>query len=103
MLLNLARDHPEALAALVALVRPGGVVVNTVRMPLPPTTSAACAASTSSSAATPTSCRGLSTLVDRGKLHVDVAERVPLAELAAIHARAAAGTLSGKIIVLPPA
>jgi NADPH:quinone reductase-like Zn-dependent oxidoreductase len=39
--------------------------------------------------------------VDRGELHVDVAERVPLTDLASIHARAAAGTLSGKVIVLP--
>ena len=41
-------------------------------------------------------------LVDSGELRVDVAERVPLAELPALHARAAAGTLpGGKIIVLP--
>lgn len=37
----------------------------------------------------------------RGELTVDVAERVPMAELASVHARAAAGTLSGKVIVLP--
>jgi NADPH:quinone reductase-like Zn-dependent oxidoreductase len=42
-------------------------------------------------------------LVDRGELPVDVAQRVPLAELPAVHARAAAGTLAGKVVVLPPA
>jgi NADPH:quinone reductase-like Zn-dependent oxidoreductase len=39
-------------------------------------------------------------MVDRGDLHVDVAERVPLAELPQIHARADAGELSGKVVVL---
>ena len=42
-------------------------------------------------------------LVDRGELRVDVAQRVPLAELPAVHAQAAAGALPGKVIVLPPA
>ena len=62
--------------------------------------SAACAASASSSAATPSSCRGWSALVDRGELRVDVAERVPLAELPAVHAKAATGDLSGKVVVV---
>jgi len=39
--------------------------------------------------------------VDSGALTVDVAERVPLTDLASVHSRAAAGTLSGKVIVLP--
>ena len=39
-------------------------------------------------------------LVDRGELRVDVAERVPLAELPAVHAKAAAGELSGKVVVV---
>jgi NADPH:quinone reductase-like Zn-dependent oxidoreductase len=40
-------------------------------------------------------------LVDRGELRVDVAERVPLAELPAVHAKAATGELPGKVVVLP--
>ena len=40
-------------------------------------------------------------LVDRGELRVDVAERVPLTELPAIHARAATGDLPGRVVVLP--
>jgi NADPH:quinone reductase-like Zn-dependent oxidoreductase len=39
-------------------------------------------------------------LIDRGELRVEVAERVPLSELAAVHARAEAGELSGKVVVL---
>ncbi|WP_280896898.1 MULTISPECIES: hypothetical protein [unclassified Streptomyces] len=41
-------------------------------------------------------------LIDGGQLRVDVAERVPLAELPARHARAAEGTV-GTVIVVPPA
>ncbi len=41
----------------------------------------------------------LSARVDRGELTVDVAERVPMADLADVHARAADGRLHGKIVV----
>jgi NADPH:quinone reductase-like Zn-dependent oxidoreductase len=39
-------------------------------------------------------------LVDAGELRVDVAERVPLADLADLHARAEAGEISGKVVVV---
>lgn len=39
--------------------------------------------------------------IDRGELVVDVAERVVLEDLASVHARAAAGTLTGKVGVIP--
>jgi NADPH:quinone reductase-like Zn-dependent oxidoreductase len=39
--------------------------------------------------------------VDRGELRIEVSERVPLAELAALHARSDAGEVSGKAIVIP--
>ena len=39
-------------------------------------------------------------LVDSGELRVDVAERVPLADLADVHAKADAGNLSGKVVVV---
>jgi NADPH:quinone reductase-like Zn-dependent oxidoreductase len=42
-------------------------------------------------------------MVDRGELRVDVAERVPLAELPVVHAKAATGALPGKVVVLPAA
>ncbi|MGV9895698.1 zinc-binding dehydrogenase [Streptomyces tendae] len=42
-------------------------------------------------------------LIDRGELSVDVAERVQLTELPALHARAAEGALHGKVVVLPAA
>ncbi|MGV9618938.1 zinc-binding dehydrogenase [Streptomyces tendae] len=42
-------------------------------------------------------------LIDRGELSVDVAERVQLTELPALHAHAAEGALHGKVVVLPAA
>ena len=38
-------------------------------------------------------------LVDAVELRVEVAERVPLAELAAVHARGEAGELPGKVVI----
>ena len=40
-------------------------------------------------------------MVDRGELRVDVADRVPLAELSTVHAKAGTGALPGKVVVLP--
>jgi NADPH:quinone reductase-like Zn-dependent oxidoreductase len=37
--------------------------------------------------------------VDSGRLHVHVAERVPLADLANVHARSDSGTLAGKTVI----
>jgi NADPH:quinone reductase-like Zn-dependent oxidoreductase len=41
-------------------------------------------------------------LVERGELQVEVSDRVPLAELASVHARAAEGAVSGKVVILVP-
>jgi NADPH:quinone reductase-like Zn-dependent oxidoreductase len=102
VLLNLARITPEELVALVALVRPGGVVVNTVPTIPTPTDNArgvrAVGVFVRSDAA---QLSRLAAMVDSGALHVDVAERVPLAELPAVHAKATTGSLLGKVVVLP--
>ena len=104
VLLNLARIAPEELEALAALVKPGGVVVNTVPTIATPTDEArgvrGIGVFVRSDAA---QLSHLVELVDRGALRIDVAERLPLAELPAVHARAAAGELHGKVILLPDA
>jgi NADPH:quinone reductase-like Zn-dependent oxidoreductase len=104
VLLNLARIAPEQLVELVALVGPGGVVVNTV--PTIPTPADEQRGVRGVGVLVRSDAEQLSRLVelvDRGELRVDVAERVPLAELAQVHARAATGELSGKVVVLPAA
>ncbi|MDO8189110.1 NADP-dependent oxidoreductase [Conexibacter sp. JD483] len=105
VLLNLARIAPEqleALAALAALVRDGGVVVNTVpTIPTPADEQRGVRAVGVFVRSDAEQLAQLSALVEAGELRVEVAERVALAELPALHARAASGELSGKAIVLP--
>ena len=43
----------------------------------------------------------LVSLVDSGVLTLEVTRRIPLAELPALHAEAAEGSIAGKVIVLP--
>ncbi len=104
VLLNLARISPEEMVALVALVRSGGVVVNTVpTIPTPADDERGVRAVGVFVRSDAAQLSRLVAMVDRGELRVDVAERVPLAELPAVHARATAGSLPGKVVVLPNA
>ena len=101
VLLNLARISAEQLIELAALVRPGGVVVNTVpTIPTPADENRGVRAVGVFVRSDAGQLSQLVEMVDRGDLHVDVAERVPLVELPLIHARADAGDLSGKVVVL---
>ncbi len=102
VLLNLAPITPDEFTALTALVRDGGVAVSTtVWMPAPGDEARGVRAIDLFVRSDAMQLSELVARVDRGELHVDVAERVPLTDLASVHARAAAGTLSGKVIVLP--
>jgi NADPH:quinone reductase-like Zn-dependent oxidoreductase len=101
VLLNLARIAPDELATLAARVADGGIVVNTVPTIETPTDEQrgvrAVGVFVRSDAE---QLSRLVALVDGGELHVDVAERVPLAQLADLHARAEAGDVSGKVVVV---
>ncbi|NJP97901.1 NADP-dependent oxidoreductase [Nonomuraea sp. FMUSA5-5] len=103
VVLNLAPIDPAELAGLVTLVRSGGVLVNTtVWMPAPADEERGVRGIDLYVRSDAEQLARLVALVDGGELRVDVAERVPLADLPAVHARAAAGTLPGKLVVLPP-
>jgi NADPH:quinone reductase-like Zn-dependent oxidoreductase len=103
VVLNLAPVDPEQLTAFATLVRPGGVVVNTtVWMPAPTDEERGVRGVNLFVRSDAEQLSRLVALVDGGELRVDVAQRVPLAELPAIHVRAAAGELPGKVVVLPP-
>ncbi|MFJ7146965.1 NADP-dependent oxidoreductase [Streptomyces sp. NPDC100445] len=102
--LNLAPVDPAELAGLVTLVRPGGVVVNTtVWMPAPSDEERDVRGIDLFVRSDAAQLAQLVASVDRGELRVDVAERVPLAELPALHTRAAQGAVHGKVIVVPSA
>jgi NADPH:quinone reductase-like Zn-dependent oxidoreductase len=101
VLLNLAGIAPEGLVALAARVRDGGVVVNTVpTIETPADEARGVRAVGVFVRADAEQLSHLVALVDDGALRVDVAERVPLAKLADVHARAEAGEVSGKIVVV---
>jgi NADPH:quinone reductase-like Zn-dependent oxidoreductase len=102
--LNLAPVTPDELAALLTLVRPGGAVVNTtVWMPAPSDEERDVHGIDLFVRSDADQLAQLVALIDRGELRIDVAERLPLADLPALHARAAEGTVHGKVIVVPPA
>jgi len=101
VLLNLARSAPEELVALAALVKDGGVVVNTVpTIETPADEERGVRAVGVFVRSDAEQLSRLVAMVDRGGLRVDVADRVPLAELADIHAKAEAGKISGKVVVV---
>ena len=106
VVLNLAPIAPAELATLAGLVGAGGVVLSTVPAAMPDETSgvgggvrtvAVFARSDAHQLA------DLARLIDAGELHVDVAERISLSELRAVHARSNAGALRGKVVPTPAA
>ena len=102
VLLNLAPITPETFAALAALVGVGGVVVNTtVWMPAPSDEARGVRGIDLYVRSDVQQLSELVARIDRGELVVDVAERVALSDLASVHERAAAGTLTGKVVVVP--
>ena len=104
VLLNLAPIAEDEFAALVALVRDGGVVVATTAwMTTPGDDDRGVRGVGVFVRADAAQLALLVSLVDSGELTVDVAQRVPLSELPAIHAKAAAGELHGKVVAVPDA
>ena len=104
VLLNLAPITAEGFTALVARVRDGGVVVSTTpTVPTPGDAGRAVRAVTIFVHPDADVLSRLVALVDSGDLHVEIARRVPLSELPAIHQEAEAGRVHGKVVIVPPA
>ncbi|MEY9908372.1 NADPH:quinone reductase-like Zn-dependent oxidoreductase [Catenulispora sp. MAP12-49] len=104
VVLNLAPIEPAQLAALLDVIRPGGVLVNTtVWMPAPSDDERGVRGIDLYVRSDAQQLAHLVGLIDRGELRIEIAQRIPLAELPALHAGAAAGRLpSGKTVVLVP-
>jgi NADPH:quinone reductase-like Zn-dependent oxidoreductase len=105
LVLNLAPVAPEQLAALVTLIRDGGTLVNTtVWMPAPSDEERGVRGINLFVRSDADQLADLAARVSTGELRVEVAKRVTLDELPALHADAAAGALpSGKVVVTPTA
>ncbi|MEV6798423.1 helix-turn-helix domain-containing protein [Micromonospora rifamycinica] len=97
----LAPVTPEQLAALVTLIRDGGTLVNTtVWMPAPADEERGVHGIDLFVRSDADQLADLAARVNTGELRVEVARRVPLADLPALHADAAGGALpSGKVVV----
>ncbi|MDQ0646569.1 NADPH:quinone reductase-like Zn-dependent oxidoreductase [Microbacterium natoriense] len=102
LLLNLAPIEPSEFTALVRLVRDGGTVVSTTAwMPAPDDAERDVRSVVVFVRSDAERLVELASLVDSGDLKLEVTRRIPLAELPALHAEAAAGRISGKVIVIP--
>ncbi|WP_350350452.1 NADP-dependent oxidoreductase [Microbacterium sp. A8/3-1] len=102
MLLNLAPIEPDEFTALVRLVGDGGVVVSTTAwMPAPDDAERNVRSVVVFVRSDAEKLAELVSLVDSGALHLEVTRRIPLEELPALHAEAAAGRIAGKVIVIP--
>lgn len=102
LLLNLAPIEPEEFTDLVRLVRDGGAVVSTTAwMPAPDDAARNVRSALVFVLSDAEKLAELVSLVDSGVLRVEVTRRIPLAELPALHAEAAAGRIAGKVIVVP--
>jgi NADPH:quinone reductase-like Zn-dependent oxidoreductase len=102
VLLNLAPIDPAEFAALVALVRDGGVVVATTAwMPAPDDETRGVRSAVIYVRADVEELAHLVSLVDSGDLRVEVARHVSLTELPSIHQQAAGSELRGKVIAVP--
>ncbi|OBJ55646.1 NADP-dependent oxidoreductase [Mycobacterium sp. 1423905.2] len=101
VVLNLVSTTPEQTAALVGLVADGGVHVGTMTSgPDDPERRVRTQRIFVRSDAT--QLADLVRRVDAGKLSIDVADRRPLTDVAAVHDDSDANRLPGKTILLPP-
>lgn len=102
VLLNLAPLDPDQFASYVAAVRDGGAVVSTTAfIATPGDDSRGVRAATVFVLPNRERLSELVSLVDDGSLTVEVGRRIALTDLPALHAEAAAGRITGKVIVLP--
>jgi NADPH:quinone reductase-like Zn-dependent oxidoreductase len=100
VVLNLAPTSPEETAQLVDLVADGGAFVSTTT-PGPEDAGRGVRTVRVFARSDAAQLAELVSRVDAGDLQIEVAERLPLAGLAAVHDRAAAGRLSGKTVLTP--
>ena len=99
VVLNLVRTSPEETAVLADLAADGGAFVSTTGPALDPGRGVRAVQMFARSDAA--QLAGLIARVDAGDLKIDVAQRRPLTDLAAVHDQAAAGQLPGKTILIP--
>ncbi|GAA4266205.1 NADP-dependent oxidoreductase [Frondihabitans peucedani] len=102
VLLNLAPIDPAEFVSLVSLVRDGGVVVSTTAwMPAPADEERGVTSSVVFVRSDREQLTHLVELVDAGGLAVPEVRTVSLSGVRAVHEESGAGTLRGKVVVVP--
>jgi NADPH:quinone reductase-like Zn-dependent oxidoreductase len=100
VVLNLVLTSPEETAQLVGLVADGGAFVSTTT-PGPEDAGRGVRTVRVFARSDASQLAKLVARVDAGVLQIEVAERRPLTDLAAVHDQAAAGRLAGKTVLTP--
>ena len=100
VVLNLVPGSPPEIAALVDLVADGGALVSTTT-PGPEDAGRGIRTSQVFARSDAAQLAELVDRVDAGQLRIDVAQRRPLTDLAAVHDEATAGQLAGKTVLIP--
>jgi NADPH:quinone reductase-like Zn-dependent oxidoreductase len=95
---NLVRTDEAATAALLALIRPGGVLVSTTG-PAPEDTERKVRGRNMYVRSDATQLAEIVRRIDAGAVTVDISARYPLAELAKVHELSATGALRGKVVI----
>jgi NADPH:quinone reductase-like Zn-dependent oxidoreductase len=101
VVLNLIRTDDAAMAALVGLIVPGGVLVST-GSPAEEDADRKVRAISMRVRSDAGQLAEIARRIDAGSVSVDVRGRYPLAEAARVHELAAAGELSGKVVITVP-
>lgn len=96
--LNLVRADESAMAALVALIRPGGILVSTAS-PAPEDTERKVRTMNMYVRSDATQLAEIVRRIDAGEVTVNVTARYPLAALSEVYDRAAAGQIHGKVVI----
>ncbi|MEV4208083.1 NADP-dependent oxidoreductase [Nocardia salmonicida] len=101
VVVNHVRVTPEELAQLTNYVADGGIATSSAG-PIPEDTARGVRSESLWVRSDGAQLSELVTKVDAGKLHLHIAARRPVAELADVHADAGAGRLTGKTVLLAP-
>lgn len=100
VVLNLVSASATEMAALVGLIRPGGVIVTTVT-PAPEDQERQVKAVSMSVRSDARQLAEIVAAIDAGEVHVDVSESVSFSDIASVHEQSAAGQLHGKVVLVP--
>jgi NADPH:quinone reductase-like Zn-dependent oxidoreductase len=95
---NLVGGDERAMAALVALIKPGGALVSTAS-PAPEDTERKVRTINMYVHSDTTQLAEIVRRIDAGTVTVDISARFPLAEIAAVHELSASGGIRGKVVI----